>query len=216
MQISPILWLAAAVGFLALEASTFNMTSIWFAIGSAAALLCCVFTGSFRVQAVVFLVVSILCLAAFRPLAAKLRLKHTATNGDRNLGREAIVLSPVTAEVPGRVRLDGVDWNARCATPGTATRPPHPAITHAIASPTPNFACNSTTQVTQHHELTHTSMMLAGNCMRISVRAPRLAAFMTPTCRRERTRPQHRNKTLPTTRLLRLTAKKFAQHAKKR
>ena len=113
MQISPILWLAAAVGFLALEASTFNMTSIWFAIGSAAALLCCVFTGSFRVQAVVFLVVSILCLAAFRPLAAKLRLKHTATNGDRNLGREAIVLSPVTAEVPGRVRLDGVDWNAR-------------------------------------------------------------------------------------------------------
>ena len=85
MQISPILWLAAAVGFLALEASTFNMTSIWFAIGSAAALLCCVFTGSFRVQAVVFLVVSILCLAAFRPLAAKLRLKHTATNGDRNL-----------------------------------------------------------------------------------------------------------------------------------
>ena len=100
MQISPILWLAAAVGFLALEASTFNMTSIWFAIGSAAALLCCVFTGSFRVQAVVFLVVSILCLAAFRPLAAKLRLKHTATNGDRNLGREATVLSPVTAEVP--------------------------------------------------------------------------------------------------------------------
>ena len=52
MQISPILWLAAAVGFLALEANTFNMTSIWFAIGSAAALLCCVFTGSFRVQAV--------------------------------------------------------------------------------------------------------------------------------------------------------------------
>ena len=48
MQISPILWLAAAVGFLALEASTFNMTSIWFAIGSAAALLCCVFTGCFH------------------------------------------------------------------------------------------------------------------------------------------------------------------------
>ena len=112
MQISPILWLAAAVGFLALEASTFNMTSIWFAIGSAAALLCCVFTGSFRVQAVVF-----------RPLAAKLRLKHTATNGDRNLGREATVLSPVTAELPGRVRLDGVDWNARCATPGDTLDP---------------------------------------------------------------------------------------------
>ena len=119
----PFLWLAAVVGFLLLEASTFSMTSIWFAIGSAAALLCCVFTGSFRVQAVVFLVVSILCLAAFRPLAAKLRLKHTATNGDRNLGREATVLTTVTADLPGRVRLDGVDWNARCVTPGDRLEP---------------------------------------------------------------------------------------------
>lgn len=119
MQISPILWLAAAVGFLALEANTFNMTSIWFAIGSAAALLCCVFTGSFRVQAVVFLVVSILCLAAFRPLAAKLRLKHTATNGDRNLGREATVLSPVTAELPGR--CGWTVWTGTPAVPPPAT-----------------------------------------------------------------------------------------------
>ena len=123
MQISPILWLAAAVGFLALEASTFNMTSIWFAIGAAAALISCLFTDLFRVQALLFIVVSVLCLLAFRPLATKLRKAPTATNGDRNLGREAIVLSPVTAETPGRVRLDGVDWNARCATPGDTLGP---------------------------------------------------------------------------------------------
>ena len=147
MQISPILWLAAAVGFLALEASTFNMTSIWFAIGSAAALLCCVFTGSFRVQAVVFLVVSILCLAAFRPLAAKLRLKHTATNGDRNLGREAIVLSPVTAEVPrpGAAGRRGLErplrhprrhpW-PRCALPRYRD-PQHPAHRRACSDRKP-------------------------------------------------------------------------------
>lgn len=123
MQISPILWLAAAVGFLALEASTFNMTSIWFAIGAAAALISCLFTDLFRVQALLFIVVSVLCLLAFRPLAAKLRKAPTATNGDRNLGREATVLTPVTAEEPGRVRLDGVDWNARCATPGDTLDP---------------------------------------------------------------------------------------------
>ena len=33
------------------------------------------------------------------------------------------------------------------AATGTATRPPHPAITHAIASPTPNFARNSPTTI---------------------------------------------------------------------
>ena len=119
----PFLWLAAVVGFLLLEASTFSMTSVWFAVGAAAALLTCLFTGSFRVQALVFIVVSALCLLMFRPLAAKLHRKATPTNADRNLGREATVLTPVTAEVPGRVRLDGVDWNARCVTPGDRLEP---------------------------------------------------------------------------------------------
>ena len=118
MPIDPIFWLIAAIGFLVLEGMTFSMVSIWFAAGSAAALLSCLFWPSFRVQAVVFIVVSILCLAAFKPLADKLRRKHT-----RSLGREAKVLTPVSAGKTGRVRLDGVDWNARCATPGDALEP---------------------------------------------------------------------------------------------
>ena len=123
MPIDPIFWLIAAIGFLVLEGMTFGMVSIWFAAGSAAALLSCLFWPSFRVQAVVFIVVSILCLAAFKPLADKLRRKHTPTNGDRSLGREAKVLTPVSAGKTGRVRLDGVDWNARCATPGDTLAP---------------------------------------------------------------------------------------------
>ena len=97
----PFLWLAAAVCFLILEAATVSMTSIWFAAGAAAALLTCLFTDSFRAQALVSI----------------------PTNGDRNLGREATVLTTVTADVPGRVRLDGVDWNAQCATPGDTLAP---------------------------------------------------------------------------------------------
>ena len=123
MSIDPIFWLIAAVGFLVLEGMTFSMVSIWFAAGSAAALLSCLFSPSFRVQAVVFIVVSTLCLATFKPLAQKLRQKPTPTNGDRSLGREAKVLTPVSAEATGRVRLDGVDWNARCATPGDTLAP---------------------------------------------------------------------------------------------
>ena len=123
MSIDPIFWLLAAVGFLALEGMTFSMVSVWFAAGSAAALLCCLFTHSFRVQAVVFIAVSILCLLALKPLCARLRKPPTATNGDRALGREAVVLTPVSAEAAGRVRLDGVDWNARCVTPGDILNP---------------------------------------------------------------------------------------------
>ena len=87
MSIDPIFWLIAAVGFLVLEGMTFSMVSVWFAAGSAAALLSCLFHPPFKVQAVVFIVVSVLCLAAFKPLTQRLRQKPTPTNGDRSLGR---------------------------------------------------------------------------------------------------------------------------------
>ena len=104
VSIDPIFWLLCAIGFVVLEAMTWNLVSIWFAVGSAAALLSCLLVQSFRVQAAVFIAVSALCLLAFKPLAKKLRKAPTATNGDRN-------------------RLDGVDWNARCATPGDILAP---------------------------------------------------------------------------------------------
>ena len=112
MSIDPIFWLLAAVGFLALEGMTFSMVSVWFAAGSAAALLCCLFTHSFRVQAVVFIAVSAVCLLAFKPLAKRLHKQPTPTNGDRALGREARVLTPVSAQ-----------QSARCATPGDTLTP---------------------------------------------------------------------------------------------
>ena len=51
MSIDPIFWLIAAVGFLVLEGMTFSMVSVWFAAGSAAALLSCLFHPPFKVQA---------------------------------------------------------------------------------------------------------------------------------------------------------------------
>ena len=94
----PFLWLAAVVGFLLLEASTFSMTSVWFAVGAAAALLTCLFTGSFRVQALVFIVVSALCLLMFRPLAAKLRQKSIPCGSTSTSVRmvEPVVVKPLT------------------------------------------------------------------------------------------------------------------------
>ena len=83
MSVDPIFWLLAAIGFVVLEAMTLNLVSIWFAVGSAAALLSCLVTGSFRVQAVVFVAVSTLCLLALKPLCSRLRKPPTATNGDR-------------------------------------------------------------------------------------------------------------------------------------
>jgi len=59
-------------------------------------------------------VVSAVALAATRPLVKKrMTARRVPTNADINVGRKAQVLVEVTPDVTGRVRLDGVDWNAR-------------------------------------------------------------------------------------------------------
>lgn len=123
MPAYPIFWLATAVGFVILEAFTFSLVSVWFAVGAAAALFTCLVTESFRVQAVVFVAVSALCLLACKPLADRLRKPSAPTNADRIPGREATTLTPVSAQTTGRVRLEGTDWNARCSTPGDQLAP---------------------------------------------------------------------------------------------
>ena len=128
-------WLAATLFFAFIEASTFNLVSVWFAVGGAAALISCIFTGSLRVQSAVFVAVSILCLLALRPLTARLRRPLTPTNGDLNVGRTATILTPVTDDAPGRARLDGVDWNAQ-AVPGASFAPGDKCRVAAIRSTT--------------------------------------------------------------------------------
>ena len=128
-------WLAAPILFVFIEASTFNLVSVWFAVGGAAALVSCIFTGSLRVQSAVFVAVSILCLLALRPLTARLRRPLTPTNGDLNVGRTATILTPVTDDAPGRARLDGVDWNAQ-AVPGASFAPGDKCRVAAIRSTT--------------------------------------------------------------------------------
>ena len=128
-------WLAATIFFVFIEASTFNLVSVWFAVGGAAALVSCIFTDSLRVQSAVFVAVSILCLLALRPLTARLRRPLTPTNGDLNVGRTATILTPVTDDAPGRARLDGVDWNAQ-AVPGASFAPGDKCRVTAIRSTT--------------------------------------------------------------------------------
>lgn len=111
-----IVWLVLVVLFALLEASTVSLVSIWFAAGAAAALVASAFTDNVLVQVVVFVLVSVAVLALVRPLLKKHRLdKAPALNADRNVGRTATVLTAVTPAVPGRARLDGVDWNVRSA-----------------------------------------------------------------------------------------------------
>ena len=106
--ISSLVWLILLIAFVVVEALTVSLVSIWFAAGAVAALIVSGFTTSWLVQFAVFAVASAVALAATRMTA-----RRVPTNADINVGRKAQVLVEVTPDVTGRVRLDGVDWNAR-------------------------------------------------------------------------------------------------------
>lgn len=110
------IWLILIVVFLVAEAATTALISLWFAVGALAALIVSVFTENPAVQIVVFAVVSAITLAVMVPALAKRRAnqKPPVTNGAQlALGKRGVVLKAILPGEIGRVRVDGLDWQAR-------------------------------------------------------------------------------------------------------
>lgn len=75
---STAIWIAAIIIFGVVEAVTAGLTSIWFVLGSMAGLVAAVCNGPIWLQVTLFFVVSIVALAATRPLVTKL-MKRTSS-----------------------------------------------------------------------------------------------------------------------------------------
>ena len=115
MNWAAILWLLLMVVFLAAEASTVTLISLWFAAGSLCAMIVCLLGGALWLQLTVFLAVSAVLLTALRPLVRKyITPKLTATNVDSVIGSTGLVsvaIDNVTAS--GQVKLGAMVWTAR-------------------------------------------------------------------------------------------------------
>ena len=107
-------WLSLIVAFIAVEAATVNLMSIWFIGGSVAGLVCAILGAPTLLQFAVFILVSALLLALLRPLLKKyLRVKPSRTNADRLLGQEALVTEDIdNLRETGAIRINGVLWTA--------------------------------------------------------------------------------------------------------
>ena len=110
-----IVWLVLLLAFAAGEAATVGLTSIWFAAGALAALIAALLGGAVWLQIALFLAVSLLCLAAVRPLAKRhLNNQVEHTNADRAIGQEAQVTEDIdNIRGKGAVIIRGVTWTAR-------------------------------------------------------------------------------------------------------
>ena len=114
-EIWRFIWLTAAVGFalgeLALAGSFFLAP---FAVGAGAAAAASFVGLPTGVSWAVFLVVSFISFAAFRPLARRLdaRSPQSSVGAGRWANREAIVIREIDANGRGAVRLDREEWTA--------------------------------------------------------------------------------------------------------
>ncbi len=109
-----IVWAVAFVFFVIVEiANGAGLLSIWFALGSLAAMFCAIGKLPFVAQFAVFVVTSIIFLIATRPLAQKVRKTAVPTNFELDVGKTAQVIESIDNSLnKGRVKLDGTDWAA--------------------------------------------------------------------------------------------------------
>lgn len=113
-----LLWLIAMVLLGVMEAVTTQLVTIWFALGALAALIASALHAPVWLQAVLFVLVSVVTLIATRPLVRKhLNSRKVPTNADRVIGRVGIVQDDVcNTRAQGTVTVDGAVWTARSAT----------------------------------------------------------------------------------------------------
>lgn len=117
MNIWAIIWLVLILAFLAMEAATVKLISVWFAAGSLAAMLVALLGGQTWLQMLVFFTVSILLLILLLPVVKKhLKPKLVPTNADALVGRNCTVTETIDPVEGGRVKVGDVTWSARSQT----------------------------------------------------------------------------------------------------
>ncbi|MCC8042081.1 MAG: NfeD family protein [Oscillospiraceae bacterium] len=111
------LWIVLLVLTLVLEAATFYLVSVWFAVGALAALIAYALGAGTTVQLTVFIAVSAVLVIFTRPIIKKaLPNGYTPTNGERDIGRKAVVTEKIDANAgTGRVKIGDVYWGAHSA-----------------------------------------------------------------------------------------------------
>lgn len=112
-----IVWIIAIVVFVIAEGVTYQLVSIWFAIGALGALVCSVCGLGMPVQITVFLVLSIAALLFLRPVSKKyLKNKTEKTNVDSLVGMDVLITEDINNVIgTGKGKLCGMEWTVRSA-----------------------------------------------------------------------------------------------------
>ena len=117
MEPNVLIWLIGIIVFIILEAVTYQMVSIWFALGAVGGLIAALLKMQFSVQMTVFIVIAVISLLAFRPLSKRLiKTKDVRTNSDSLIGKEVLITEEVNnLQGNGKGKINGMMWSVRSA-----------------------------------------------------------------------------------------------------
>lgn len=116
MDLVAIVWLGLLIAFLIVEAACpVHLVSVWFSVGSLAALIVYLFGGPIWLQVTLFLLVSGVLLISLWPLTKKfLSPKLVSTNIDSVIGSTGLVTAAIdNRKATGQVKLGAMEWTAR-------------------------------------------------------------------------------------------------------
>ena len=110
-SIEVYVWLIVFIVLTAIEMATFQLVTIWFAVGAVAAFITSLFSTSLEIQLIVFLAVSMLLV---RPIAGRfLQTKTVKTNADSLIGDYATVTARIhNQEGFGKAVIRSQEWTA--------------------------------------------------------------------------------------------------------
>lgn len=108
-------WIVAIVVFSLVEAFTAGLVSIWFAIGSLAALISSYFTDLILVQAFIFFFVSILSFVLLRKFALNvIKKSQKETDIGRLIGKDILITQTVdNMNNTGMAKINDIEWKVR-------------------------------------------------------------------------------------------------------
>lgn len=105
-------WLSTVVALAILEIATVNLVSIWFVVSGIIAMITSLFTDNILIQASIFIIFGIIFMLLTKKIIKKIIPNKEKTNLDRIIGMTGIVISKITKNKSGEVKVDGKIWTA--------------------------------------------------------------------------------------------------------
>ena len=114
MNVWVYIWLGVFVATLVVEFFTFELVSVWIAVGALVSMVLAICGVALEIQIIVCVAVSIACLLGLRRVALKfLNRNSDKTNVDLVVGQRVKIISEVNEDNLGTVRVNGVLWSVK-------------------------------------------------------------------------------------------------------